>query len=285
MEPRLADPRSRHRTGRQGPRARRPAAPRMAHAAAGGSWPTRASSAVSPASGRVQAGRRARRPGPGSRGYAVLWGRQLGGRRRAALSGPGSRPSARIVRGTDRCSVHPRQQLGARRQPTSPRCCPELRAPLQPGLELPDRGTESDTARFQLFDSTTTFLRERRRRPADPGRVDRRPPGGGHAVGACILQVPRQPAQRDASVGRRHVSRCRPGSRPLPRDRRADAGADDTLVFVAGTRPGGRGPIHRRCYRGGPQPSCRRGCSARDEGQPAVRDRGGAAVDGGGSNQ
>ena len=87
-------------------------------------------------------------------GHIVLWGRGW-----EDAGAPPYWPWVQIlrsyVRGTDLERI--RQQLGPRAADVA-QMLPELRD-LFPEIELRP-GTESDTARFQLFDSTTTFLRK-----------------------------------------------------------------------------------------------------------------------------
>ena len=99
------------------------------------------------------------------RGFLVLWGRAW-----EDAGAPAYWPWVQILRSflrqTDADEARRRLAAGAA---DIGHILPEVREPV-PGAPLP-QAVESDTARFQLFDSTATFLPVRGRRQADGGRA------------------------------------------------------------------------------------------------------------------
>ena len=113
----------------------------------------------------------------GARGVAV--GRAPG----HPPTGPGCRSFAPILRTADRLD-EPAATARGRGRRISPRCSRSSARRFPDALLRRQRSAESASARFQLFDSTTTFLRNAAAAHA-AARHPRRPPCGRHAVESC----------------------------------------------------------------------------------------------------
>ena len=155
-------------------------------------------------------------------------GAGLGGRGRAAVLAMG--PGAALLPAPDRCRPRaPPAGAGAVRH----------RADAARGAELfPDLGApavDSDAARFQLFDSTATFLRAAAA-PAAARRA-RRPPGR-RSVVAASPALHGRPDRRHARARARDVPRRRADARsPADRPRSPSSRASRATRTIASARP------------------------------------------------
>ena len=193
----------------------------------------------------------------------------MGGRGRAAVLAMG--PGAAVLRAADRCRHGAPRSSGPVRS-TSPRCFPRSTSSFPTSKRR--RPGETDAARFQLFDSTATFLRAAAlTRPllvvlddlqaADPSSLRLLRFVASQLGDMRVLIIG---TYRDVELTPDHPLTDRDG-RPGPR-------ADRAHHQPERAGPGGTAIAHRGDHRHGARRAAGRGAGARDEGQPAVRSRG-----------